>query len=224
MLDPSQVYEVILLQADILTRRAELMYREELELDADNDSSSGDTCNVSEGDCAMSTFAPSTFTEGGRTEVTTYSVATRVAGNYDKYFRPKRKYNGHRPPPRDLPPRRTPTPDRVMEAINENANAAARAKGACQQEQPGDSTVGGAVKSSLALGLVAPCVGLQPAVAPTQFARDEFYNVLRLKMKLHLADYYQNTYLSMVPQSHPPFGLIRDTSNKRKVTSGLESK
>jgi len=205
IVDPTHVYEIIMFQAEILTRRAELVYKEGL---GRENSNMGDTASE---DYEPSTFAPSTFTQG--TELTSYSVATRVAGNYDKYSNPKRRYNKPNAKTRDLLPRKSISNDRVMEAINDGVNASSRKREPSQKGQQetsiacGDGRAAQVLKSNPALRLVAPCVGLQPVVK-TQFSREEFYNVLQLKMKLHLTKYYQNHYLAMFPESPMPAGLI----------------
>ena len=135
MLDPSRVYEVILFQAEILTQQAELQYKEGLaEDDVSRTNSTGDAVSE-EDDFAMSTFSPSAYTDAGKTDVTTFSVATRVAGNYDKHSSPKRKYNRPKPPQRDLKPKNVKK-HRNMGAINEKGASATNGKGSSQQSAP----------------------------------------------------------------------------------------
>ena len=222
ILDPTDVYEIILVQAEILSRRAELMYRQEPEnMETTESNSVGEA--ASEENCAMSTFAPSVYTEGGRTEVTTFSVATRVVGNYDKYSQPKRKYNRPKPPKRDLNPRRTNSKDldRVMDSISENDTVVSSVPmtstdTATKWTSP-SSAPGCVSKSNQAIkSLLAPCIGAKLATKQARFSKEEFYNVLQLKMKLNLADYYQNEYLAMFPNSPTPAGMASNISTPSK--------
>lgn len=212
MLDPNQVYEIIVLQAEILARQAELAYRAqdnvENKSNTDNTSFGEQSQQSSEEEYAPSIYAPSDFTQ--RTEATTYSVATRIAGNYDKYSQPKRKYNKLKPPQRDLQPRpRSRNKGGVMEALDENRSVTSKTKESNQESPKG-------MQTSLALpSIVGPCMG-EP-LTQMQFAKEEFYNVLFLKMKLHLAEYCQNEYLTIFPTSPTPAGFVRRASSSSNM-------
>ena len=217
MLDPSQVYEVILFQAEILTRQAELQYKEGLTEDSCS-TSTGDVVSE-EDDYAMSTIAPSAYTDAGKTEVTTFSVATRVAGNYDKYSNPKRKYKRLNPPQRDSKPRDAKK-NRGTGNIHEEGASATKGKVSSQQSAARGNSAANILKNNALGSLVVPCIGVKPL--QTEFSKEEFYNILQLKMKLNLAEYYQTQYLAMFPTSPSPSGFTsRCTPSKRDTAPNL---
>lgn len=214
ILDPNQVYETILLQAEILSRRAEFLYREQGldEVEVNNDIENNSFGAVSDEEYAPSNYAPSVYTEGGKSDQTSYSVATRIAGNYDKFSQAKRKYNKPKPPQLDLKPRST-TRGRVMGTIHDNGTARNSA-----DEKSHASQV---LESNPTLVSLVACMG-ETTETQTRYAKEEFYNVLQLKMKLNLAEYYQNEYLSMFPSSPTPPGFInRKIPNKKDAAPSL---
>ncbi len=216
MLDPTQVYEVIIFQAEILTRQAELLYKDGIT--EDSSTTTGDVVSE-ENDYAMSTVAPSAYTDSGRTEVTTFSVATRVTGNHDKYSNPKRKYNRPKPPQRDLKPRDVKK-NRGMGGINEKGTSATSAKVSSQQSAARGSSAANILKNPALGSLFVPCIGVKPL--QTEFSQEEFYNILQLKMKLNLAEYYQTQYLALFPTSPSPSGFTRRCApNKRDTAPNL---
>jgi hypothetical protein len=236
ILDPYHVQDIVYHQADAMSRQTEHLSRlkreRQRQLSAElHDDDDGQTehlsrqkrerqrqlpaelhdDNDSEGDYAVSTIAP--------TEVTSFSVATRLASNFDKYAEAKKqKPMETNPPPcrQDIP--RNRSKQRVMEAINEN-NSFDSINGSISTTSYRTSILNnsvhqGRIKSSQkdAFGfLFRSCICARPPKL-TKFSNEAFYNVLHLKMKFNLADYYLNHYLVMFPESITPAGMMHTTA------------
>ena len=200
ILNPYDVEDIVFHQAEAMSRQSEYISRLERE-----EQRHGEIDDDSEGDCVMSTFAP--------TEVTSFSVATRLAANLDRYAKAKPKSTKARPHGRSK--------QRFMETISEsNSLQSATSKKSIQ-----DSLLDKSSKAVLGL-IFGSCLCTQQ-LKLTKFSKEAFYNVLYLKMKLNLADYYLNHYLTMFPESITPTGVVRAVTacsgRKREEAPWLKS-
>lgn len=195
ILDPYHVEEIVFHQAEAMLGQSEYMSRLDREQQIH-----GEVDDDSEGGYVMSTFAP--------TEVTSFSVATRLAANFDRYAKAKPKFAKFTKakPPGTYDISRNRSRQRVMETISEN-NSFNSIKSATSKNSIQDSLLNKSSKTALGI-LFGSCIcAQQPRL--TKFSKEAFYDVLHLKMKLNLAGYYLNHYLTMFPDSITPAGIVR---------------
>lgn len=158
-----------------------------------------------------------TMTEA-KTDITTGTVATRLAANLDRYSKIKPKYNRMQ---------RTPSLT-ILDAIQNNRSSSASAKSLdllgirnrfaskSASKKLGQSPERRSLKrgtpvinpNEACLTTLSPCLGENVGIV----LKEEYYHALHLQLHFHALDFYRKSFLPMFPNSPIPMGLQRSLS------------
>ena len=158
-----------------------------------------------------------TMTEA-KTDITTGTVATRLAANLDRYSRAKPKYNHMQ----------RLASFTVLDAIQHNKSSSGsttsldllgirdRFASKSSSKERGQSPKRRSTKqgtplinsNEACLSSLSPCLGETMGIV----LKEEYYHALHLQLHFHALDFYRKSFLPMFPNSPIPIGLQRSLS------------
>ena len=146
-----------------------------------------------------------------RTEITTFSTVTRVAGNRERYAPKKRKskrrlddstQDALPPHPRSIAREDAASPDCSFASFRS-------AESGPQHKRPSSSSSSSSPPSVSQVGCLLGCVAPEPVFLP----------ILQLRMRCHMVDFYRKEFLTMFPDSTLPVGMSRQSIAPQLIRS-----